>query len=155
MKYFALLAAGPILTTGLALADAPGMAAATPAAVPASGHPAPAANALPAASAAPAANALPAASAAPGAAPSRAAPAKLVAPGRLSCEEFLMYDEITRPQIIYWSLGSAHKGRAGGEIIDVARTNTLVPILVDDCRREPKTSFWHEFKSEFKKGATR
>lgn len=143
MKYLALLAAGPILTTGLALADAPGMAAATPAAVPASGHPAPAANALPAASAAPAA------------APSPAAPAKLVAPGRLSCEEFLMYDEITRPQIIYWSLGSAHKGSAGGEIIDVARTNTLVPILVDDCRREPKTSFWHEFKSEFKKGATR
>jgi hypothetical protein len=143
MKYLALLAAGPILTTGLALADAPGMAAATPAAVPASGHPAPAANALPAASAAPAA------------APSPAAPAKLVAPGRLSCEEFLMYDEITRPQIIYWSLGSAHKGRAGGEIIDVARTNTLVPILVDDCRREPKTSFWHEFKSEFKKGETR
>jgi hypothetical protein len=143
MKYLALLAAGPILTTGLALADAPGMAAATPAAVPASGHPAPAANALPAASAA------------PGAAPSPAAPAKLVAPGRLSCEEFLMYDEITRPQIIYWSLGSAHKGRAGGEIIDVARTNTLVPILVDDCRREPKISFWHEFKSEFKKGATR
>jgi acid stress chaperone HdeA len=111
---------GPFLTTGLALADGPAVAATTPAAAPL-------------------------------ATPAAAAPAKVVKPGKLSCEEFLMYDDVTRPQIVYWSEGAAHKGKGGGEIIDVERTNTLVPILVDDCTRAPKTSFWHKFKSEFKK----
>jgi acid stress chaperone HdeA len=120
MKYFALLAMGPLLTAGFALADTPGIAATTPAAVPA-------------------------------ATPMAAAPAKVVKPGNLSCEQFLLYDDVTRPQIVYWSEGAAHKGKAGGEIIDVERTNTLVPILVDDCTRDPKTSFWHKFKSEFEK----
>ncbi len=28
---------------------------------------------------------------------------------------------------------------------------SLVPILIEDCQREPKTSYWQKMKSEFKK----
>jgi hypothetical protein len=71
--------------------------------------------------------------------------------GKLSCEQFLLYDDVTRPQIVFWSEGAVHKGKPGEEVIDVDRTNTLVPILVDECTRTPKSSFWHKFKAESKK----
>ena len=36
--------------------------------------------------------------------------AKSIKPATLTCEEFLSYDEVTRPQIVYWSEGMSRKG---------------------------------------------
>lgn len=77
------------------------------------------------------------------------APAKALKPGQIKCEDFLMYDDITRPQIVGWSEGAVHKGKPGEEVFDVERTNTLVPILVEECTREPKASYWQKFKAEW------
>ncbi len=82
-------------------------------------------------------------------APTTAPPAKALKPGQIKCEDFLMYDDVTRPQIVGWSAGAAHKGKLGDEVFDVERTNTLVPILVEDCTREPKASYWKKFKAEW------
>jgi acid stress chaperone HdeA len=85
------------------------------------------------------------------AAPVAAKPAKAIKPMELTCEEFLSYDEVTRPQIVYWSEGLNGKGKPDSAVIDVERTNSLVPVLVEDCRQEPKTSYWTKLKQEFKK----
>ena len=80
-----------------------------------------------------------------------AKPAKAIKPAELTCEEFLSYDEVTRPQIVYWSEGLNGKGKPEDAVIDVERTNRLVPVLVEDCTREPKSSYWQKMKQEFKR----
>jgi acid stress chaperone HdeA len=78
-------------------------------------------------------------------------PAKAIKPMELTCREFLSYDEVTRPQIVYWSEGMNRNGKPQDAVIDVERINSLVPVLVDDCRKEPQTSYWKKMKEEFKR----
>jgi hypothetical protein len=77
--------------------------------------------------------------------------AKAIKPTALTCEEFLSYDEVTRPQIVYWSEGMNRQGKPEDAVIDVDRTNRLVPVLVEDCTKEPSASYWTKMKQEFKK----
>lgn len=84
-------------------------------------------------------------------APIAAKPAKAIKPMELTCEEFLSYDEVTRPQIVYWSEGMNGKGKPETAVIDLDRTNSLVPVLVEECRKDPHTSYWTKMKQEFKK----
>ncbi len=76
---------------------------------------------------------------------------KAIKPTEMTCQEFLSYDEVTRPQIVYWSEGMNGKGKPEDTVIDVDRINTLVPILVEDCTKEPKSSYWQKMKLEFKR----
>ena len=80
-----------------------------------------------------------------------AKPAKAIKPTELTCEQFLSYDEVTRPQIVYWSEGLNGKGKPEAAVIDVERTNRLVPVLVEDCTKESKSSYWQKMKQEFKR----
>lgn len=81
--------------------------------------------------------------------------AKKIKPMQMTCEEFLAYDEVTRPQIVFLSEGLNGKGKGKGKsddaVFDIEQTNTLVPVLVEDCQREPKTSYWQKVKNEFKR----
>jgi acid stress chaperone HdeA len=36
-------------------------------------------------------------------------------------------------------------------VFDVETTNRLVPVLIEDCKQEPKASFWTKMKVELKK----
>ena len=85
------------------------------------------------------------------AAPVPARPTKAIKPMELTCEEFLSYDEVTRPQIVYWSEGLNGKGKSENAVIDLDRTNSLVPVLVEDCRKEPQVSYWSKLKEEIRK----
>jgi acid stress chaperone HdeA len=78
-------------------------------------------------------------------------PVKAVKATELTCEEFLSYDEVTRPQIVYWSEGLNGKGKPEDAVIDIDRINSLVPVLVEDCTKDPKSSYWQKIKREFKK----
>lgn len=76
---------------------------------------------------------------------------KSIKPTTLTCEEFLAYDEVTRPQIVYWSEAMNRKGKPEDAVLDVDRINRLVPVLVEDCTKEPSASYWTKTKQEFKK----
>ncbi len=71
-------------------------------------------------------------------------PANAAGPARaaMTCKEFLSYDEVTRPKVIYWAQGVKHKGRPQDAIIDVAETDRLIPILTEECQKAPRASFW-------------
>lgn len=60
-------------------------------------------------------------------------------------------DEVTRPAIIYWADGVNSRGKAEDAVFDVERTNRLVPVLIEECKTEPKASFWTKVKAELKK----
>jgi hypothetical protein len=81
--------------------------------------------------------------------------AKAIEPMQMTCEEFLSYDEVTRPQIVFLSEGLNSKGKGKGKpnnaVFDIEQTNTLVPVLIEDCQREPKTSYWQKMKKEFER----
>lgn len=79
-----------------------------------------------------------------------AKPGKAVKPAELTCEDFLSYDEVMRPQIVFLSEGLNRKGRPEDAVVDVERINTLVPVLVEDCKKEPQSSYWQKMKARFK-----
>jgi acid stress chaperone HdeA len=72
---------------------------------------------------------------------------KAVKPAEMTCEEFLSYDEVTRPQIIFLSEGMQGKGKAKDAVVDVDKINMLVPVVIEDCKSEPKSSFWGKLKA--------
>jgi len=76
---------------------------------------------------------------------------KAVKPATMSCEDFLSFDEVTRPAIVYWSEGVNSKGKPEEGVFDIDRTTRLVPVLVEDCQKEPKTPFWTKVKQDIKK----
>ncbi len=76
---------------------------------------------------------------------------KAVTPLKMSCQEFVELDEVSQPQVVYWSEGFTKKGKPSNATIDMDTTNQLLPVLVEDCTKEPKSSFWSKVKMEFKK----
>ena len=67
-------------------------------------------------------------------------------PARMTCEQFVALDDVVRPKVVYWAEGFNHKGKAVDAAVDIDATDKLVPILVTECRKNPKASFWHEVK---------
>jgi hypothetical protein len=80
-----------------------------------------------------------------------AASTKTVKPASLTCEDFLAFDDVTRPEIVYWSEGLTRKGKPEDAVFDVERTNRLVPVLIEDCGKEPKASYFKKVKEAVKK----
>ena len=90
------------------------------------------------------------AAAASGATPPPAKPTPPLKPMTMTCSDFLTYDVVTRPQIVYWSEALNQKGKPENSVIDVDRINSLVPVLVQECQREPRSSFWTRLKQGIK-----
>jgi acid stress chaperone HdeA len=76
-------------------------------------------------------------------------PAKTIKPVEMTCEDFLSYDDVSRPQIVYFTEGLSRNGKPEDAVIDIDRVNRLVPMLVEDCKREPHASYWQRMKRRF------
>ena len=79
--------------------------------------------------------------------------AKTPKPAALSCEDFLTFDDVTRPQIVYWSEGLTSKGKPEDAVFDIERTNRIVPVVIEDCSKEPKASYMKKLKAAVKKSS--
>ncbi len=66
-----------------------------------------------------------------------------------TCADFLSFDEVTRPKIVYWSEGFARKEKTANVAFDVDRDDSLVPQLIEDCTKEPHASYWTTMKRRF------
>lgn len=81
------------------------------------------------------------------AAPSK--PAQAHKPTKMTCEEFVVLDESIKPKIVYWLEGFNKKGKPVDEVVDIDATDKVIPMLVTECQRTPKASFWQKLKSHF------
>jgi hypothetical protein len=72
--------------------------------------------------------------------PARAAPP--AASATMTCQDFMSYDEVTRPRVVYWAQGVKHKGQPREAVVDIAETERLVPIVTEQCSMAPQASFW-------------
>lgn len=70
---------------------------------------------------------------------------------KITCEEFVMLDETSKPKVVYYGVAYARGGKPESAVIDVEGTEKITPIIVDECKKEPKASFWQKLKAEVKK----
>ena len=64
--------------------------------------------------------------------------AKAASPSaKMTCKDFIALDEVSRPKMVYWIDGFDRHGNAE-EAVDFDRDDRLVPIVVEDCTKNPK-----------------
>jgi len=89
------------------------------------------------------------------------APSAMAAPSHgtdMTCKDFLTYDQVQRPKVIYWAEGVQTKGKPQDAVIDIASTDQVIPIIVQQCKAEPTASLWvkmdeswHRFEADVKR----
>jgi hypothetical protein len=72
-------------------------------------------------------------------------------PAKMSCEDFIALDDVVKAKVVYWAEGLNRKGKPEDAVVDIVETDNLVPVLVEECSKTPKQSFWVAANGEFKK----
>ena len=72
--------------------------------------------------------------------------------GKLTCEEFLAFDETFKPKVVYWAAAYGKGGRAENAVLDVEGTEKVIPVIVEKCKAAPKASFLKQVRAEMGKG---
>jgi hypothetical protein len=70
-------------------------------------------------------------------------------PARMTCEEFVMLDNVVKPKVVYWAEGFNNEDKPVDAIVDIDATDKLVPVLVGECQKTPQASFWQKIKQHF------
>lgn len=71
--------------------------------------------------------------------------------GKMTCEDFLAVDDSLKPKVVYYAVAYAKGGKPEAAVIDVEGTETITPLLIEECKAKPKESFWQKVKAEAKK----
>ncbi len=67
-------------------------------------------------------------------------------PEKMTCEEFLALDDVTKPKIVYWVEGFNNRGEPVDSVVDVDETDKLVPVLIAECKETPKQTLSEKIK---------
>src|SRR5262245_21576681 len=70
--------------------------------------------------------------------------------GKLTCEEFLAYDDTFKPKVVYWAAAYGKGGKPEAAMLDVEGTEKVIPVIVEKCKSAPKDSFYSTTKSAMK-----
>jgi acid stress chaperone HdeA len=71
--------------------------------------------------------------------------------GKMTCEDFLAVDDTFKPKLVYYAVAYAKGGKPEAAVIDVEGTDKITPLLIEECKANPKESFWKKLKAEVKK----
>jgi LysM repeat protein len=72
---------------------------------------------------------------------------------KMTCEDFVGMDESFQPKAVYWAVAYGSKGQPEAEAAEVDGIETLTPVVVQECKKAPKESFWQKVKGEWEKMA--
>lgn len=61
-------------------------------------------------------------------------------PAKMTCEEFLVLDDVVKPKIVYWAEGFNKKGKPDEVVFDVENTDNYYPVVVTTCEKAPKSN---------------
>ena len=70
---------------------------------------------------------------------------------KMTCEEFLGLEESFQPEAVSWAVAYGEDGEPEAEAVDVEGVETMVPFVVEECKKAPKETFWQKAKAEMKK----
>lgn len=68
---------------------------------------------------------------------------------KMTCEDFVGLEASFQPQAVYWAVAYGKNGQP--EAVDVEGIETVIPYVVEECKKAPKESFWQKVKAEFAK----
>ena len=68
-----------------------------------------------------------------------------------TCEDFLALDDQFEPNAIYWATAYAKGGAPEASELDISATETVTPMVIEECEKEPKGSFWQKLKAAWEK----
>jgi acid stress chaperone HdeA len=68
-----------------------------------------------------------------------------------TCEDFLVMDDQFKPKVVYWATAYAKGGKPEASVVDIEGTEKVTPMIIDECQKAPKASFWQKLKGEWKK----
>jgi len=71
--------------------------------------------------------------------------------GKMTCEDFLGFEESFKPKVVYWAVAYGQGGKPESAGVNVAGIEKIVPVVIDGCKKAPKESFWEKVKAEVKK----
>jgi acid stress chaperone HdeA len=71
--------------------------------------------------------------------------------GKMTCEEFLGFEESFKPKVVYWAVAYGQGGKPESAGINIEGTEKIIPVLIEVCKKAPKESFWEKVKAELKK----
>ncbi len=73
-------------------------------------------------------------------------------PTTMTCEEFVALDDVIRPKVVYWNDGFMNnEGKWVDPVVDIEETDKLIPMLITECQKTPKTALKEKLK-EVKSG---
>jgi acid stress chaperone HdeA len=70
---------------------------------------------------------------------------------KMTCEDFVGLDEAFQPKAVYWAVAYGKHGEPDAEAVDVEGIETVIPFVVEDCKKAPTESFWKKVEAEWKK----
>jgi acid stress chaperone HdeA len=82
---------------------------------------------------------------------STAKPAAKKPLAKMTCEDFLGLDESFQPKAVYWAVAYGKHGTPDAEAMDVDGVETVVPVVIDECKKAPKESFWQKVEAQWDK----
>src|SRR5206468_6333170 len=71
--------------------------------------------------------------------------------GKMTCEDFLGFEETFKPKVVYWAVAYGQGGKPESAGVNVAGIEKMVPVLIGECKKAPNESFWEKVKAEVKK----
>jgi acid stress chaperone HdeA len=90
--------------------------------------------------------------AAPAAAETKTSAAEIKKPvTEWTCREFIALGDQYKPNAVYWASAYAKGGEPEASELDIAGTEQITPGIVQDCEREPESSFWQKLKAAWEK----
>jgi hypothetical protein len=70
---------------------------------------------------------------------------------KTTCEEFLGLEETFQPEAVSWAAAYNAEGEPVAEAVDVEGIETVIPFVIEECKKAPKETFWQKVKAEMKK----
>ena len=70
---------------------------------------------------------------------------------KMTCEGFVGLDESFQPKAVYWAVAYGKGGKPEADEVAAEGVETVVPVVVQECKKAPKESFWEKVKAEWKK----
>ncbi|MCB1964659.1 acid-activated periplasmic chaperone HdeA [Accumulibacter sp.] len=71
-----------------------------------------------------------------------------------TCADFVAVDDQFKPQVVYAATAYAKGGKPEASMIDIEGTEQVIPIVGEECAKEPQASFWQKLKGAMAKVKT-
>jgi acid stress chaperone HdeA len=72
-----------------------------------------------------------------------------------TCADFLAVDDQYKPKVIYAATAYSRAGKPEADVIDIEGTETVTPMVVDECTKAPQASFTQKLKAAWDKVAAK